>query len=127
MFVRTMETLAGPDRLPALFHCTGGKDRTGMAAVLLLDMLGVPATAALDDFELTNLHRTPVRYRDVAPTLTAQGLPEDEILQLVGVVRAAMDHAYRRIIDEHGGAEAFLRDHGLAADVPGRLRDLLLA
>lgn len=37
-----------------LFHCTGGKDRTGVTAVLLLSALGVDRDTILEDFALTN-------------------------------------------------------------------------
>ncbi len=126
MFVRTIEALAQPDSLPAMFHCTGGKDRTGMAAVLLLGLLGVPARAVLDDFELTNVHRTPRRVREMAPRLLANGVDEDHAHALLGVVPAAMADAYRRVVDEHGGAEAFLVGRGLDPAVPDRLREILL-
>lgn len=37
-----------------LWHCTGGKDRAGTAAVLLLSALGVDRETVLQDFMLTN-------------------------------------------------------------------------
>lgn len=33
--------LGAPDGLPAVFHCANGKDRTGLSAALLLEILGV--------------------------------------------------------------------------------------
>lgn len=126
MFVRTMTALAAPGQLPALYHCTGGKDRTGLASVLLLDLLGVSADQLLDDFDLTNLHRTPARVAELAPELKAKGVDPADVLPIIGVVRAAMADAYRRIVTEHGGAAGYLVEHGLDPAIPGRLRDLLL-
>lgn len=40
--------------LPLLFHCSEGKDRTGLASILVLMALGVSRKDALDDYELTN-------------------------------------------------------------------------
>ena len=37
-----------------LWHCTGGKDRAGTAAVLLLHVLGVDEESIMHDFEMTN-------------------------------------------------------------------------
>jgi len=37
-----------------LFHCTAGKDRTGLAAAFFLDMLGVPYPLILEDYLRTN-------------------------------------------------------------------------
>ena len=39
---------------PLLFHCTSGKDRTGIGAALLLSALGVPRETIMKDFLLTN-------------------------------------------------------------------------
>jgi hypothetical protein len=46
--------LADPGRLPAVIHCLGGKDRTGLAIALLLTALGVEREVVLDDYQLTN-------------------------------------------------------------------------
>jgi protein-tyrosine phosphatase len=39
--------------LPILFHCRGGKDRTGFAALLILSMLGVDRDTINEDYMLT--------------------------------------------------------------------------
>ncbi|MBC1499471.1 tyrosine-protein phosphatase [Listeria weihenstephanensis] len=40
--------------LPFLFHCTAGKDRTGVLGALLLKLLDIPEKTILADYELTN-------------------------------------------------------------------------
>ena len=42
------------DHLPLLYHCTAGKDRTGVFSALLLLTLGVPERTVLADYELTD-------------------------------------------------------------------------
>lgn len=42
------------DGKPILFHCTQGKDRTGIASVLLLAALGADRDTILADFDMTN-------------------------------------------------------------------------
>lgn len=42
------------DRLPLLYHCTAGKDRTGVFSAFLLLTLGVPEKTVLEDYALTN-------------------------------------------------------------------------
>lgn len=42
------------DHLPIVYHCTAGKDRTGVFTALLLRVLGVPMQTVLKDYELTN-------------------------------------------------------------------------
>ena len=40
-------------QLPLAFHCTAGKDRTGVAAALILTVLNVPRETIVQDYELT--------------------------------------------------------------------------
>ncbi len=42
-------------RLPLLFNCSAGKDRTGVAAALILALLGVPRDVIEQDYMLTNV------------------------------------------------------------------------
>lgn len=42
--------------LPLVFHCTGGKDRTGICATLLLKALGVSEATILADHDLSNVY-----------------------------------------------------------------------
>ena len=44
------ELLADPGALPLLFHCSAGKDRTGILTALLLESLGTPRPVILDDY-----------------------------------------------------------------------------
>lgn len=41
-------------QLPMVFHCTAGKDRTGVLAALLLAALGVPMPVISEDYIVTN-------------------------------------------------------------------------
>jgi protein-tyrosine phosphatase len=50
-----LKQLSNPDNLPAIVHCTAGKDRTGMAMALLLCALGVPDEKVVEDYSLSNL------------------------------------------------------------------------
>lgn len=44
------QELARPEAYPLLFHCSAGKDRTGILTALLLDFLGTPRDLILDDY-----------------------------------------------------------------------------
>jgi protein-tyrosine phosphatase len=47
--------LETPEGNAVLWHCTNGKDRTGVAAMLLLGVLNVDEKIIMDDFLLTNV------------------------------------------------------------------------
>ncbi len=51
---RIYNLIASPDNLPLVFHCTGGKDRTGICAALLLKALGVREESILLDHDQSN-------------------------------------------------------------------------
>ena len=126
MFVGLFSSLTNPGSLPALYHCTGGKDRTGIATALLLSILGVDRETAINDFLFTNVFRTPFRVAALSPTLIANGIDPADMIGVLGVVRRAMEVALDTIESTYGGPERYLIDGGLDADAPQRLRDLLL-
>jgi protein-tyrosine phosphatase len=45
--------LASGDALPAVFHCSAGKDRTGVLSALILAFLGVPDGTIVKDYALS--------------------------------------------------------------------------
>ncbi len=51
MLLRLIES-----RTPLVFHCAAGKDRTGVAAALILSLLGVSNQTIVDDYLLTQEH-----------------------------------------------------------------------
>jgi protein-tyrosine phosphatase len=109
----------------AVFHCTGGKDRTGMASALILDALGVHHETIIDDFLMTNVYRTPARLPHWAPQFTAAGIAVGEALPILGVTRSGITTALAHIT-KRGGAEAYLLDGGVTPEGIDRLRSVML-
>jgi protein-tyrosine phosphatase len=123
---RLFELLAEPNRRPLLFHCTGGKDRTGVAAALILLALGVPRDTVVADYGLSDGYNSEVRRTiyahlkpfsvdtaRVAPYFTA---PESRL-------RAFLKH-----IDTHyGSAVGYLvKRAGVGEETIARLKSELL-
>lgn len=50
------QLLQNPKNTPLMFHCSAGKDRTGMAAALFLSSLGVNEEVILDDYLSSNFY-----------------------------------------------------------------------
>src|SRR5438874_453262 len=48
-----LELLSEDETLPAVVHCTAGKDRTGVLVALLLDLLGVAREQIVADYAAT--------------------------------------------------------------------------
>ncbi|HNC70004.1 MAG TPA: tyrosine-protein phosphatase [Pseudomonadales bacterium] len=64
--------------LPLAFNCTAGKDRTGVAAALILTALGVPRETVLADYELTNRYLTPTAFLNGKDRKTPEGSKAEE-------------------------------------------------
>ena len=45
-----LDLCADPTRQPVVFHCTSGKDRTGITAALLLHSVGIPKETIVEDY-----------------------------------------------------------------------------
>lgn len=48
------------ENVPLVFHCASGKDRTGLAAILILLLLGVSEEDAKEDYLLSNKYRKKI-------------------------------------------------------------------
>ncbi len=106
---------------PLVFHCTAGKDRTGLAAALILHALDVPREVVIEDFLLTNsLYRRPA----AAPqTDTPQ-----EVLDVLWQVRVEFLEAALHAVDTgYGGVDGYLERLGVGARERDRLAELYLS
>jgi protein-tyrosine phosphatase len=52
--LRDLYTAIAEGASPILVHCTAGKDRTGIAIAILLELVGVTRDSVLHDYEQTN-------------------------------------------------------------------------
>ena len=104
-FASFLNLAADYEYWPLLFHCTAGKDRTGLAAALILELCGVERTQAFDDYELTNRLRSEKRIREPTPSLRAAGADIEAIRPALSAPRAAMQQTLDD--DTFGGTENF--------------------
>lgn len=105
---------------PLVFHCTAGKDRTGLAAALILRALGVPAQTVMADFLLTN-----EVYRH--PPMPNARLPAEVLAVLWGVQPGFLEEAFDTIDRDQGGLPRYLEQRlGLTAPRQEALRARLL-
>jgi protein-tyrosine phosphatase len=111
-----------------LFHCAGGKDRTGIVTAVLLGVLGVPDEVILDDYELTSTFFTPRKLATLAAVMEEHGVPESQVLPLLQARRPVLATLLSHVHERAGGFAAYAREHlGVSAELPTRLRRALLA
>jgi protein-tyrosine phosphatase len=87
---------------PLVMHCTAGKDRTGVAAALILLALGVPRDLVLQDYLLTNQ-----LYRH--PPLPSTDIPAEALAVLWRVQQGFLDAALQAVDADHGGIQPYLQ------------------
>ncbi|KAL4889077.1 protein-tyrosine phosphatase-like protein [Aspergillus ambiguus] len=97
---------------PFLFHCSAGKDRTGVLAALILRVAGCSDAAILHDYMLTRAGIEPARPRLAAMLKAHHGLEGDDLertgmVTLFGVQMQGM-RGFLCALDEIGGAERYL-------------------
>ncbi len=83
---RFFKLLAERDVYPLLFHCSAGRDRTGVGAAMLLSVLGVDRERIVADFLASNA------------VFANMPLTADQLEPLF------------ELIDESGGVDAFMRE-----------------
>lgn len=125
-FAAVLERVASADA-PLVFHCTAGKDRTGMVAALLLEWLGVPRELVLLDYERTNDYRAEAAERDTFERLVAQGMAPEAAAGLLSAPPWAMEETLVELDADFGGAERWLREQAQLEDaVLNSLREQML-
>jgi protein-tyrosine phosphatase len=122
-----LRTIADGAANPALFHCHGGKDRTGVVAAVLLAAVGVRRDDVLDDYEATRRYRTINDQQDSYASMLANGMSPEAAAGALGTPRWAMAAVLDAIDDDHGGIERYLTDDlALPIELIDRLRTTLV-
>jgi len=96
-FAEVMTAMAGASTAAVVFHCTAGKDRTGLVAALLLGLLGCTSEVTARDYaetarfapDLLCRLRERALAKGVDPTLVARILTsnEDDMLRVISYVQ----------------------------------------
>ena len=120
-------SLADQNKLPALFHCTTGKDRTGWAAAALLTLLDVPKKKVMEDYLRSNDYILPL-YKKVIDAFVDGG-GESSIPQAIfGVKVEYLEAAFDEMQTKYGTIENYFSEAlGIDAFTQKALRDLSLA
>ncbi|KPA84381.1 hypothetical protein ABB37_02369 [Leptomonas pyrrhocoris] len=106
----------------ALIHCTGGKDRTGWVAYLILTLLDVKEEEKRSDYMLTNTYfRRPTTAFNYFGSMGA-----DAMKSLYRVDEVFLDTALEEV-DKLGGMAAYVKSYvGLTEEDIQQLRNTLL-
>lgn len=124
-----MQELLLADNYPTVFHCTAGKDRTGLAAALVLSAVGVPRETVMKDYLATNLYTA--EHIDKMVMLIKVGslfrANSEAVRALFAVDERYLNEAFAAIDEHYGSLDNYLTTGlGLGSAEREKLRTVLL-
>lgn len=116
-----LTTIADAEEGGVLFHCTAGKDRTGIVAALLLDLAGVAAETIADDYALTTGAMAHIRPKLLA-RVREEGGSVEQMDRLLSSHREDMLDFMGYLYQRYSGAAHYIREIGLTDEQIARLQ-----
>lgn len=111
-YAAMFERLLEPESLPALVHCTAGKDRAGFASAMILRVLGVPEETVMEDFLLTNHYTAAETERQLMliELFSLFRVDAEALRPLFGVEPAYLQAAFDAIDSSYGDFDTYRRE-----------------
>jgi protein-tyrosine phosphatase len=117
---------ADPANRPLVFHCTGGKDRAGVCAALILLALGVSEETVVQDHGRSNFYIAAVLEKIFAE-IKSLGIDPEKVSPYFTAPRSAILAVVNHIRTTYGSAVGYLQNKaGVDEKSINRLRDDLL-
>lgn len=116
------------DSFPSMYHCSGGKDRTGWTSALLQSIAGVSPETIMDDYLATNSYTASLITATRGAILAQNPEANPETIDaLLGVQASYLQAAFDQVIASYGSMHAYLTEGlGLTQDDINALRDKMV-
>jgi protein-tyrosine phosphatase len=111
-----------------LYHCSGGKDRTGWITTTLLSIVGVSQSVIVQDYLLTNVYAQATIQAGYQQTLAAYGQAAADIIYPILIAdQRYLYAALNQVTASYGSMANYVADGlGLSANTQAALRGLFL-
>ena len=107
------ELLKLPENKSILFHCSQGKDRTGLAAMLILATLNVDEEIIINDYMLTNLYNEELINKEQM-FLESKGIKgkelDDIMIAMDRVTPVTVTNAIKWINENYGSIAGYIKE-----------------
>jgi protein-tyrosine phosphatase len=124
--VEVLRALLTEDSLPALVHCSAGKDRTGLVVALIQSWLGVADDAVAADYALSAERLRADDDEAIEKQQAALGVNVRDRPDLLDARPEWILDALAAVREEHGSVEDYLLAQGASHQELARLREALL-
>lgn len=123
--------LVSDHQVPLVFHCSAGKDRTGILSAIILLALGVPREVVIEDYLKTaryqNRSKILQHVDEFLEPIYAPARPPQEVASIfIGVERHFLEEALKSMGERDGRIDDYLRSAGVTQEQIERMRDHLL-
>ena len=109
LWKRFFERLLNEGDRPMVFHCTAGKDRTGVCAALILLSAEVPESTVVADHALSNVYNAKVIGR-IEQEIRKFGIDPDDMRSYLSAPRESMEAVVAHLRKNYGSAKEYLVD-----------------
>ena len=101
-----------PEGQAVLWHCSEGKDRAGLATVLILHVLGVSRNLIFEDFAYSNsvFAERIADFRESLKKLGFAGEEIDELLTVASVSEEYLKSAISRLESTYGSLDGYIKN-----------------
>ncbi len=123
--IEALDIIAEPENHPLVFHCSAGKDRSGILAALVLSLLGVPEKFIIEDYMLSAPYMNKIIQRlktDPDVTEDVENLPN----YTWEATAESMAWFLSAIEREYGSARDYVLAQGADVSLIQRLGKILL-
>ena len=117
--------LTDPSAYPAMFHCSAGKDRTGLIAAVVLGIAGVPDDAIVSDYALSAAPMRRLMDHYVATYPDAVDQLERVAAAMLAADPFAMSLLIQELRSEYGSFTGYAHAIGVGS-APEYIRDHIL-
>ncbi len=96
--------------IPALIHCTGGKDRTGFISAIIQLLVGVPYQTVMEEYLFSNdlIEPKMKKVEKMIKWMSLFQLSSERVKPILEVRREYLDDVYNDIITQYGDIETYL-------------------
>ena len=102
-----LKALADGSQVPALFHCSAGKDRAGWAGSVVLLSLGVPEDEVIEQYLLSNRSAEEILNRNRE---NGQNFWHDALAPLIGVQESYIQSSFDTVAADWGDFDTDLSE-----------------
>jgi protein-tyrosine phosphatase len=126
-FATVLRSIVIDDHGPILFHCTAGKDRTGLAAAIIHGLCGVSRQDIVSDYEMSNALRLPSRQAELTRQFEPMGIDIEPLLPAISAPPKAMHMALDHLESTHGSVTGYVvKVLGIAEQDVNRIRSRMI-